>query len=61
MRLLLKVATIAVTLVLPVASAYAQDQQATDDARSNAQSWGGAGGGYGYGGAYARYGHHHRL
>ena len=59
MRSLLKVATIAVALGLPVATAYAQDQQATDDAQANAQSWAAArGGGPAYTGAYARYGHY---
>jgi hypothetical protein len=57
MRSLLKVATIAAALVLPVATASAQDQQATDDAQANAQSWGAArGGGPADTGAYARSG-----
>ena len=57
MRSLLKVTAVAAALVLPVATAHAQDQQATDDAKANAQSWAAAhGGGPAYTGAYARYG-----
>jgi hypothetical protein len=57
MRSMLKARAVAAALVLPVVTDYAQDQQATDDAQANAQSWAAArGGGPAYTGAYARYG-----
>ena len=58
MTTLLKIAGVAIVLMLPVA-AQAQ-QQGSNEAQGYAQSHG-AYGGYGYGGAYARYGGYHRY